>query len=62
MGRISAKLFLVTEVRFRGRPRILIYGWLLLLIGKCFVLTTASERHQIWKFHLPVACVAGGIL
>ena len=62
MGGISVKLFLVTEVRFPGRPRILIYGWFLLLIGKCFVLTTASERYQIWKFHLPVACIAGGIL
>ena len=39
MGQISLKLFLVTEVCFPGRPRILIYGschvyisWLLLLL------------------------------
>ena len=62
IGRISLKLFLVIEVCFPERPRILIYDSCLLLTGKCFELTAASKRHQIWLFHLPVACVAGGIV
>ena len=62
MGRISVKLFLVTEVCFPGRQRILIYDSCVLLTGKCFELTAASKGHQIWMFHLLVACVAGSIV
>ena len=42
---------LVTEVCFPGRPRILIYGSYLTV--KCFELTAASGRYEIWTFQLP---------
>ena len=47
MDRISVKLFLVTEVCFPERPRILIYASCLAV--NCFELTAASLRCQIWK-------------